>query len=74
MEFTWAVPASSSMSSIAKPYYHYPQQLPGFNPYLMSHPWTPGYFSMNSYGGSTIMKSRTIVLFVKKSLDIKEAL
>ena len=39
------------MEPTAWPYYKHPQQMPSFNPYHMSYPWTTGYMPMYPYGG-----------------------
>ena len=50
MDYTWGLPVGSGMPT-AWPYYQYPQQVPGYNPYLMSQPWMSGSMPMYPYGG-----------------------
>ena len=49
MDYTWGLPVGSGIPT-AWPYYQYPQDIPGYNPYPMSHPWTSGYLPMYPYG------------------------
>lgn len=74
MDYTWGLPVGSNMPS-AWPYYQPPQSIPGYNPYQMSHPWTPGYMPnlpMYPYGGyHPEMGGPMLQEHLKNQVDVK---